>query len=424
MTNRRMIILAGVLVVLLSAILLGIFFAEDRYSWYENYEQESDQPYGTQVLYEMLKADDGNRFIEVDTGFAKTYASDSFMCPASYYFVGKRHYLGEHNANALLEFVSEGNNAFISTNHLPESIADTLQINGCPVWSGFGTYNDTTVKAMFKHPALVGDTGYNFSYIYQNDTSRYTWRYLITDFWCDDQTDVIRLGSIDTFQVNFIQVPFGEGSFYIHTNPILFTNLYMIERSGFEHYNTVASHWPEGDIIWDEPAHRPFKDAPPQIEQQGEVPKTPLQFVLSHQSLKWAWYLMLATVLLYLFFHMKRRQRVIPLIEPYENTSIEFARTLGDLHFINKDHLSIVKKMMRSFKYHIRQRYKINTDQNWDTYLKTLSQRSDVPEHILTQLFKRYDLILLKMEKRREPLNEEDLIALYKLIQHFHKNSK
>lgn len=425
MKNRRLMIVAGVLILLILAILFGLFFAEERFSWQENYQQNNDQPYGTQVLYQMLKADKEDLFIEVDTSFALTMAKDSFMCPATYYFVGRRQYLGDHNTEALLEFVEAGNNAFISTNILSVYLTDELNIDGCQIWGGFDQHEDSTIIATFVHPEFAEDTGYSFTYVYEKDTSQYLWNYMETWNWCTENTDAFVLGNIDTVYDNFIKVPYGEGSFYIHANPIMFTNYYMIEQNGFDHYNTVASHWPDGDIIWDEPAHRPFKEAPPEEDESNRpVPDTPLQFILSHQSLKWAWYIMLVSVLLYLVFHMKRRQRVIPVIEPYENTSIEFARTLSDLHFINKDHLSIVKKMMRSFKYHLRNRYKINTDQHWDTYVKTLSLKSDIPEHILSQLFKRYDLILLKVEKRKEPLNEDDLIALYKLIQHFHKNSK
>lgn len=424
MKNKQILGIGIVVVLLLATLLYVLYFSEDRYSWYENYELDSNDPYSTKVLYETLKNGTEGDFYEVIGSIEETVAKDSFTCPANYIFVGNEPYLNSWNVDALLNFAEAGNNVFISSNYLPSALTEVLDIDGCDTWYGYSMYKDTAVVLNFMHPAFISDTGFRYSYLYEKDTTRYTWKYLNTNDWCDYETPAIRLGSLDTSLVNFIQIPWGEGQIYLHTTPIAFTNLYMIEPSGYNYFNTVMSHMPNGDVIWDEIAHDPLQELEQENQRNHGAPDTPLQFILSQQSLRWAWYLTIVAVLLYLFFHMKRRQRAIPLIVPYENTSIEYAHTLGELHFLSGDHYKIAQKMMRSFQYHIRQRYKINTDLKWEEYIKTLSSRSSVPEHILKQLFKKFESMQHEFETRQQKVSEEDLIALYKLIQHFHKNSK
>lgn len=425
MKTKQIIGLVVIAVLFLAALLYGIYFSEERYSWYENYEIDNMEPYSTKVMYETLKNSSEASFYEVEGSIIETIKADSFVCPANYIFVGNEPYIDHENIYALLKFAEEGNNVFISSKYLPFSLTDTLKIDGCDEWDGYSEFRDTTATLNFMHPTFATDTGYRYSYIYEKDTTRYAWKYINTYYWCDYyEIPTIRLGTIDPSLVNFIQIPWGEGQIYLHTTPIAFTNLYMIEPSGYNYFSSVMSHMPNGDVIWDELAHNPLKEVRQNKQTQHGAPDTPLQFILSQQSLKWAWYLMLVAVLLYLLFHMKRRQRAIPLIVPYENTSIEFAQTLGELHFLTGDHYKIAKKMMRSFKHHIRQRYKINTDLNWDTYIQNLSVKASVPEHILKQLFKKFDTMKYDSEARNQQVTEEDLIALYKLIQHFHKNSK
>jgi hypothetical protein len=44
------------------------------------------------------------------------------------------------------------------------------------------------------------------------------------------------------------------------------------------------------------------------------------------RSLRWAWYLTLLGVIIYAIFHAKRRQNVIPIIEPKQNNSLKICR--------------------------------------------------------------------------------------------------
>ena len=40
----------------------------------------------------------------------------------------------------------------------------------------------------------------------------------------------------------------------------------------------------------------------------------------------------LCYVLLFIIFHAKRKQRIVPVIEPLQNSSAEFVKTIGNLY--------------------------------------------------------------------------------------------
>jgi len=57
--------------------------------------------------------------------------------------------------------------------------------------------------------------------------------------------------------------------------------------------------------------------------------RTPLKYILSQESLKWAYYILIVSIIVYIIFQGKRKQRVIPLIPPLKNTTLEFVRIIA-----------------------------------------------------------------------------------------------
>jgi hypothetical protein len=43
-------------------------------------------------------------------------------------------------------------------------------------------------------------------------------------------------------------------------------------------------------------------------------------------------------------FEAKRRQRIIPIIDVPQNTSVIFVKTIGQLYFNKKEHLTIAQR--------------------------------------------------------------------------------
>ena len=74
-----------------------------------------------------------------------------------------------------------------------------------------------------------------------------------------------------------------------------------------------------------------------------------LQYLIANKHLKWAYYLILLTALIYIFFEGKRKQKPIEILKPYENKTYAFTQTIADMYFRKKDHKSIATKQIEHF---------------------------------------------------------------------------
>ena len=75
-------------------------------------------------------------------------------------------------------------------------------------------------------------------------------------------------------------------------------------------------------------------------------------------------------------FEMKRRQRIIPVIKPLGNTTLEFVSTIGNLYYQNGDHKNIAEKKILFFLDQIRSRFWLNTNRLDDAFTTSLAKKS------------------------------------------------
>jgi len=143
---------------------------------------------------------------------------------------------------------------------------------------------------------------------------------------------------------------------------------------------------------------------------------SPMRFVLNQESLKWAYYLGLTGLLLFVIFKAKREQLIIPVINPLENSSIEFAKTVGGLYYEHKDYTDLISKKINFFLEHIRSHYYLNTETINEKTATDLSAKSGKP---LSETQDIIDLIIHLKSKIHH--NEQDVIALNKKLNQFKK---
>ena len=87
------------------------------------------------------------------------------------------------------------------------------------------------------------------------------------------------------------------------------------------------------------------------------VINSPMRFILNQESLRWAYYLGMIGLLIFVVFKAKREQRIIPVIKPLENSSIEFAKAVGGLYYEHRDFTDLIFKKINYFLEHIRSHY-------------------------------------------------------------------
>jgi hypothetical protein len=123
------------------------------------------------------------------------------------------------------------------------------------------------------------------------------------------------------------------------------------------------------------------------------VIRTPLRYVLSQEPLRWAYYLALSGVILFVVFNGRRRQRIIPVIPPKTNTTLEFVETVGRLYFQHGDHKNMAEKKIAHFLDYVRAHYYLKTDVFDQALCEKLAEKSGVEVEAVSALFKQIESI-------------------------------
>ena len=419
---KRNNIIITVLLSVLGILALAYFFIdstedEEKYIWNESYRTSSDQPYGTLFIKELLSnyRADGKFILNEKKSLSALLDSGEYTLPTDYIFIGSKLYLDEFDKEALSDFIFDGNDAFIASASAPLDVVASIFVNECNRDFYYDEDELAKVNFNFYHPTLKRDKGFNYEYRDHQKGHIYPWRYLNEELFCDSTKAMTPLGFLQGDQVNFVKLRYGMGHLYIHTNPIVFTNYFMCKPDKVDYASRVFSHLGGKDIIWDEYSKLQFN------QEQKHQSQSPLSYILQHKSLKYAWWMMLGSVLLYTVFTAKRKQRIIPVLEEKVNTSLEFVKMISMLHFQNGDHMDIARKKMKYFLYFVRAKYGIHATPFTESHMRRLSEKSKIEYGDILAIFTTYRLI--EGNAYSVP-GENRLITLYNAIDKFYKHCK
>lgn len=428
MKDKRPVIIFGIAFLLLLIVFLMIKGSGPTFNWTESYKEKSKDPYGTFVVHGFLeKYFPDNPLHDINSSVLEELPANEGDVKANYVFVGEGLYMDTSDVDQLLSFVEKGNNAFISSKSIPYDLMFYVYYEECNdyFWDDYTSFRDSLGRFNMLHDSLKSEMDFDFKFIKKGKALSYEWHFIDSVFFCDEDYSFIQLGTINRSQVNFAKIKYGEGYFYLHTNPIAFSNIQLLDEVGMHYANKVFSHLDEGPIYWDtysrvrEAVSRrrnSMRDLNPERELSGEGP---LNYILDQPPLAWAWYLLLASAFLYLLFRAKRSQRIIPVYEGNKNTSLEFISTIGSLYFLQNDHKKLSIQKMKLFLAHVRNRYNITTKEINEKFVKKLCQKSEVPEEVINKILEFYQNI-----KGSTFISDKTLIDFHQALEVFYKNRK
>lgn len=428
MNTRRFWLILGVVVVLTLAIMYLLYRGGQRYSWVENYWDTNKGPYGTFVIHNLLKAYfPGKPFYYLKESMATELPGDPEE-HSSYVFIGEAQYLDSADIARLLRFVRKGNTALIASRSLPRRLMSSLYKGQCSnrKWRGYEGFEDSVATLNLDEPSLRLKADFRFAYEkpvgVDEERPLYTWQYVDAGYICGLENGFRPLGRLNGEWTNFVRVKHGEGFFYLHSVPIAFANIQLLRREGLDYASAVFSYLPEGPVYWDryskvpEPVRLPF----PELERKRQFAKTgPMDYVLRQPALRLAWYTLLAAALLFLIFRARRRQRLIPVLEPNTNTSMEFVSTIGRLYFLQNDHKKLAQQSMKLFLGFLRDRYHLQTRELNEAFITLLSRKSEVGEGLI-----RHILDMAAEIEKAQAISEQTLAGLHQRIEQFYRTCK
>lgn len=414
--NARITVIVLLIVLVLASLIYFISQQNDKeFNWYENYESKSKQPYGLAFIRELLPSYFPGSNIQINKKKKLSEVlgeKDSTL----YLFIGETHYLNSADQEALQTFIKNGGTAFVSSNNFPYSLLSDAYTSPC-VESLNYLYNDLEEVGMnFYHSALKRNQNYKFRYREKNQDRVYYWKSLDVNAVCELEKNITPLGYLesDDLYINFFRMSIGKGVVYFHSNPIIFTNYFITKKENLPYVDGVMSHLYAKNIIWDEKSKVPLYS-----NESGAG--SPLYYILQQPSLKYAWWLFLFGVLLYLIFAAKRKQREIPVLEKKNNTSLEYVRMVAALHFQNGNHLDIARKKMKYFFHFVRNRYGIHLALDQAHSIELLSQKSNVSKSVIESIAEQYHLV---DRYSYTNIEADKLSKLYFAIDQFYKSCK
>lgn len=414
----------GALIWILAVIIFGgilIFFMNlsptNRFDWNENYAYNSNQPYGAEVFYKLLDSYFPDHDVERNDVLldVQDLLNDS-SSHQTYLFIGEEQFLKPNEIEALFKFIERGNTALIIAKQPVYPILSELLVDSVfATESLLKSISKESVNAQFFDPALQNPSNYNFHYQKIDLKSEYQFSYFSNVFI--RQNNVITpLGAIDDNNVNFITAPVGKGRIFLHSNPLFFTNYHLIKNQGAKYAESVLSYLKPGNIIWDSYAQnwKPGTDSGLLNQSQS-----PLSFIINNPPLYWALVILIFTGLLYMLFALKRIQRVVPIIEPKKNSSLEFIKTISRLYFIEREHPTMVRHQMRYFLSWIKEKYRIHASELDDQTIDKLHVRSGVSKEILQDIRDEYQKVRVYAV-----LDDKIAIKFHQSLTRFYKNCK
>ena len=140
----------------------------------------------------------------------------------------------------------------------------------------------------------------------------------------------------DTLQYSpvALSVPVGKGEIILVSTPLLFTNYGVVDGNNAAYIFRILSQMKGLPLVRTEAY----------VDETSQAQQSPFRYLLAHRPLRWALYLTLTGVVLFMFFTARRRQRAIPVVRPPLNKSLEFVKLIGTLYFQKKDHADLVRK--------------------------------------------------------------------------------
>lgn len=145
--------------------------------------------------------------------------------------------------------------------------------------------------------------------------------------------------------------------------------------------------------------------------------KSTLSEIFKHPPLKAAFWILLALLILFILFGIKRKQREIPVIKPMENNTIAFAEAMAGLYLSKKDNKVIADKIITYFNEQIRTKHFIHLQAHDNSYADILSRKTGAPFETTQQLAE-----TIKLINKNTTVTDTQLLVLNGLLERFNKN--
>lgn len=309
------------------AYVVAQYAAPKPINWAVTFHEDDKNPFGGFITRERFP----DLFPEVETSF--NTLTQLHASKLNVVVLAQEMALTEIDQINVDDMIRRGNSVFLAAHEFPDEWLDTL---GLKVSFEFYIIDQSIFGSELvrltnqKNGAVASYPLPMMQAAFEPDTPE-AWETIVTN--ADEQPVVIRKKS-------------GNGQLILCSAPLLFTNFGLLYQDNYRFAESILTLMPE------QPTHISYFYQLGRPERQ-----TPLRYLLSQEALKWGFYLGLLTLLIVFVVDTRRRQKMIPVVLPPENTTLTYVKTLGNLYFQEGNHKDLAEKIIRHFVHQVREKY-------------------------------------------------------------------
>jgi hypothetical protein len=322
------------------ALLLLVFYIVTQYNkprpvnWQPTLNYTDKIPFGTYVFYHRLNdVFQGASVVNTNQSIYSLFSKP--QSAGNYIVVANEVKLNKYDFKELIKYIKAGNTVFITGFDWVGAFKDSLKLKSRIEENEYQTQLTFTNNQLKTGSYYRFDKDISREYFSKFDTARAT-----------------VIGKNYAGNATYLSYKFGKGTLLLCANPKLFSNYSLLTNNGADYAARALAYLPRSKkVFWDE------------YQNHGvEENISPMRVFLGNPSLQWAYYLSLFTLVIYVLFEVKRRQRVIPVIEPLKNSTVDFVNIVGRVYYEKRDNANIAYKKILYLLSYLRENYHLKTN--------------------------------------------------------------
>lgn len=404
--NNSKIFVFVIAVLLIVAVLIELSVPK-RFNWEPTFNPNSKEPFGSILFDSLAKSSMKKGYTVKHTTFYQLL-KDSVKTPRSIIDIHSTYKYEGLELKSMLDFVSKGNKVLICSDKFTSEFADTLQFLYESTYFSISSLKRAASKGLFRSNSYIiweqdslypkhvykshadfesyfrldKDTIYEYEPVEEVDTvveskevaegepaveerepadedirdvrvKKFTIKETSHEWTPYAFSTLLYDGKkYNPYHPLVLRRKWGRGEIVLCSTPLLLTNYGIMNGENVSYVYRVLN------MVSDYPAMR-MVDIPPAEEH---ISQSPMRYFVATPPLRWALYLSLLTLLLFMIFTARRRQRAIPVVKKPENHQLEFTKLIGTLYYQDGAHGDLVRKKYTYFTEYLRREVQIDVD--------------------------------------------------------------
>lgn len=368
--------------------------------WYETYDNRDKNPYGLYILDQelttLLAQDSIGYFTSAVYDFLSLQHYDTLQSNNLIVLEDKNFDLDQYTADYLKDYIEAGNTALIIQTDFNNAFLEPFGLERTQVYTTIPNEDEPNTVVELVNSQLTKQKFTIRNVNYSNG-------FELADS-LKNQLDILGYKTIqDTIkQVNLVRFRQGEGQLIIGFDPIILTNYYLLKSNNHLYAEGLFSYLPEQKTYV-------YGRAADQVTESRSI----LRFIFANRELKWAWYFFLFGLLVFACFTAKRKQRIIPILKPVKNTTIQFTQTVSNLYIQSEDYNDLIEKSIIYTLEKIRRIYYLDTAVLDETFVEHFHLKSNKDKQDILA----YVQFVTTFRRQKHQAIQADLVELNRLTE-------